>query len=236
MGLRVFCLSGQSAPEIFGGFLQVAALVEKRPIIDERIDSLRIYQQCAFVGFERFGLLVMVGFILQRGGQPVVGSASAHDPHFFIELASFKVQYKLAGKWFEAGSAAFDDHIFTVGKNEQLGQRRLNLGEFFAKSGKSAPQAVGRNSTFGELLDCAEANQVAEIVRANSLLAARRNKAQTVPIIQLLASQTENALDFVRAKSIRRTHENLAGGFLSCALLRRGLNCASGRLLAYRLY
>ena len=77
-----------------------------------------------------------------------------------------------------------------------------------------------------QLLYGAEGDEVAEIVEAITLIVARGNEFEAVPVVQLFWRQTQDALDFGAAESVRGSHEKfsvllfLADGFLP--LLRNG--------------
>src|ERR1700730_815751 len=82
----------------------------------------------------------------------------------------------------------------------------MDLNELLAKGSQRAPQAIGRHSFFNQLFYRAQPNQVTKIVKAVSLFFLGRNEAQTVPVVQLLHGQPQDALDVLRAESISRTH------------------------------
>src|SRR6266481_7059468 len=206
MSQSILGIDLQSTHEIFGCFFKIPFFVAKRSAIEQSIDFLWINAQSMIVRFDRLRPVIFLGFIFERGGQPVIGIRPGHDAHFLAKLASLKIQYKLARQWFQAGALAFHYNIFTVGENAKLRQRHVNMGKLFAKSGKGSPQAVGRHSLVNQLLYGAKADQIAEIVDAVPKFFLGGNEAQAIPIIQLPRAQTHNALDILGAESARRAH------------------------------
>ena len=77
-----------------------------------------------------------------------------------------------------------------------------------------------------QLLYGAQGDEVAKIVEAVALIVSRGNEFEAVPVVQLFWRQTQDALDFGAAESVRGSHEKfsvllfLADGFF--ALLRNG--------------
>src|SRR6267143_220895 len=235
MSQSILGIDLQSTHEIVGGFFKIPFFVAKRSAIEQSIDFLWINAQSMIVRFDRLRPVIFLGFIFERSGQPVIGIGPGHDAHFFANLASLKIQYKLPRKRFQTGPLSFHYNIFAVGENTQLRQRHVNLSKLFAKSGKGSPQTVGRHSPVNQLLYGAKADQIAKTVEAVSLFFSGRNKAQAVPILQLFPGQTQDALNFFWAESVRWTHQRLAGYLLSCPFLHGGnrLHRSSWRLLAH---
>src|SRR6266568_5019366 len=139
------------------------------------------------IRIDRLGPCFSVSLILQRGTKPFIGIPPSNDPYSLVKPASLEIQYKLARQRFHPRSMAFHKHIFSVAKNSQLSQRRLNLRKLLAERGKRAPQPVCGHSFFDQLLNRAQANQIAEVIEAVSLVFSTGDETQTVPIVQLLS-------------------------------------------------
>ncbi len=177
MGQSILGINLQSTHEIFGRLFQVPFFVAKRSAIQQSIDFLWINAQSMIVGFDRLRPGIFLGVIFERGGQPVIGIGSSHDAHFFAKLARLEIQGKLARERLKACTAAFHKDVSSVRKDAQFRQGHLRVGKFFTKRGKSTTQAVGGHSFFDQLLNCAQANQIAKIVEAVSLFFSRRDES-----------------------------------------------------------
>ncbi len=125
---------------------------------------------------DRFGPRLSVCFILQCRGKPLVGIAPGHDTHSFVEFASLEIQYELPRQRFQSRSLAFNNDVFSVGKNAKLRQWRLDLGKLLTKRSESTLQPMGRHSLFDQLFYGSQPNQVAEVIEAVSLVFLRRDE------------------------------------------------------------
>src|SRR5215475_10475258 len=132
---------------------------------------------------------------------------TSHDPNFFAQFACVEIQNELAGEGLEPRAVAFDDDVSSIGNNAQFRQRRLDMGNAFAQGRDRAAEAICGNAVFSELFYSAKADEVAKIVKAVSLLFAGRYEAQSIPIVQLLRREFQNALNFLAAESVGCAHE-----------------------------
>src|SRR5437773_4172502 len=208
MGQSVFRVQSESATEVLRRLFEISILVAKRPAIDQYLKPLGIDAQGTLIRIDCLGPGLPLGLISECRGQPLIGIATRHDTNSFVKLANLEVQHKLTRQRFQSRPAALHNDIFPIGENAQLRQRGVDLGKFLTKCRKRSSQTVGGHSFFDQLLYGAQANQVAEVVEAASLFFSGRDKAQAVPIIQLLPGQTHNALGLLRSEDRKSTRLN----------------------------
>src|SRR5215469_7991856 len=195
------------------GLLEISLFVVERSAINQRVRSVRILPQDIFVSVDglRPGLAVCaVRFVVERQRKPLVGAALGNDLDFFIQLARLEIHHKLAGQRFQARTLPLHDDVLAIGKDAQLGQRRLHLRKFFAQRRERASQAAGGNARFDQLLYGAQGDEVAKVVEAAALIFPRGDQLEAVPVIQLFWRQTQDTLDFVAAESVRGAHEKFS--------------------------
>src|SRR5579859_7104699 len=180
------------------GLLEISLLVVERSAINQGVGALRILPQRVFVRVNRLRprlTIRAVGFVVQRQREPLIRAALGNHLDFFIQLARLEIHYELAGHRFEPRAFALDDDVLAIGKNAQLGERRLHLRKLLAQRRQSAPQPRGGNTLLDQLLDGAQRDEVAKIVEARALLVSRGNQLEAVPVVQLFWRQTQDALD-----------------------------------------
>src|SRR5580692_5878879 len=185
------------------------------------------------VSVDRFGASIVVGFVFERRGEPLVRIRPrlGDHAHLLAQFAGLKVHCKLAGHRLKARAAVFDKNVFSIGKNAKLRKRRMRVRKLFAKRHQGVPQPAGGHSFCNELLDGAQSDQIAEIVVAAAFFFAGRNEAQAVPVIQLLPGQADNSLNVLRAESVHCFHWKLSGGFLPTGAAAEAAGaCFSARL------
>ena len=198
------------APETVRSFFEISLFVVQRSAVDERVGPSGIASQSIFVRVNGLGpglAVCSVRFVIERQREPLIRAALGNHLDLFIQLARLEIHHELAGQWLQPRALALDDDVFSIGKNPQLGQRRLDLGKFFTKRCERASQAIGRNTGFDQLLNGAQGDEVAEIVKTVALIIPRGDQLEAIPVVQLFWRQTQNTLDFVAAESVRGAHE-----------------------------
>src|SRR5205823_11789693 len=136
MGQSVLRVQCKSATEVLRRLFEISILVAKRPTIYQYLTPLGIAAQATIIRFDRLGPRLSLGLISECRGQPLIGIATLHDANSFVKLANVEVQYKLTRQRFQSRAAALHNDIFPIGKNSQLRQRRLDLGQSLTKCGK----------------------------------------------------------------------------------------------------
>src|SRR5882762_3764101 len=162
--------------------------------------------QHAVVCVHGFGARGGIGFVLQCDCEPVLRAAFRHHANFIVQFARIEIQHELAADGFEAGAVVFDDYVAAVGEDAQLGERRLHLRELFVERDKGAAEAICRDTFFDELLGGAQGDEVAKIVKFFGAAFARRNQLQTLPVVELLVGDVQEALELTPAKSFGSSH------------------------------
>lgn len=121
VGQRVFrrCL-GRAGKE-FESLFKIALLVIERPAIQQRFDFCRLETQRLLVSIDRFAPAGTTCLQGECTGEPIVGGEGDRNcADFFFELARFEIEDELAGKRLEAGAAALDNDVATIGKDAEL--------------------------------------------------------------------------------------------------------------------
>src|SRR6202007_3128435 len=150
----VVSIKSNGALEVLGSLLEIPILVVERSTVEQRVYLLRVDLQSAVIGLDRVVSRACAGLAGQCWGKPVLSAAPAcagrfgNNAHLFVNFASLEVQDELPGDRFETGSMSFDDDVFAVRENTQLGQRRLRFAELLAKGIKRALQPVDGHALF----------------------------------------------------------------------------------------
>lgn len=203
-------LHGDGAQEGVRGLFQLALIVGEHAEIDERIHVPRVNGKDALVGLDGLWAGGGIAFVLEREGEPVFGVALGHEADFVAELAGVEIEDELAGDGLQARAVLLDDDVAAVREDAELGQRRLDFGEFLVEGDQRAAQAVRGDAIFDQLLGGAEADEIAKVVKFIGAALAGRDEAKFFPIVELLIGDGQDALELAPGESLGCAHVPLA--------------------------
>lgn len=191
-------------------------MVEGDAKIDVRFDPIGREQQNLTVTINRLRQHTGALFAVERGFEDLFGSAPGQLMRLGGGIGNAEWEGPLAADGIEGtrGAGRNDEDFAAMIENAEFlkrkrGNGRLSggcgsFGEFQLDESDGAANAAGRNSIFGEALDGAESDEVAEGIEMLAPARAGRHQTQAFPVSQAARIHPNDAAGFFPRKALRQ--------------------------------